>query len=487
MIVTAARRRAVLLSGLALLGGLLAVQSGSPATSAGPFCAPTGLDVNTFQPPGATGDWLESDNWSDGVPDNTEAATGYVCIPAGKTALMTESGTEARLQLIDVAGGLQISQGNKLFVYGDQATRPSTFRPGSVVSLNTSTLGGPGRVDVLGTMRWTSTINGASTITSRPCRLVPDCAGPAPVGERGLLVVGDTGKLIINGRGVNLVDQYRIRVHGLVRLVNQGYIAADRGTSFELRKRTAGTKVGRLRISNDGGYYEGQTFYGQTMLSAFLNRGLLIKDGGTGSSVVAATYTLGKGGGVRVERGTLDITTDEPQLVEVAKGRTFGDGGCASYDAYACSVQVGAAGDGLNPQRSSFTASKKSAAKVRLYELGSAPAGSIGTAVRIHAKKLKATAKKPAILNLRLDDSILGGKTWKQVKVLRRPNSGGSYQVVPKCTKSGKPPAGSKACVDRRKKAGSSRNVFGVGDPAGSKLDVVMVIRTTGTSRWVAR
>ena len=61
-----------------------------------------------------------------------------------------------------------------------------------------------------------------------------------------------------------------------------------------------------------------------------------------------------------------------------------------------------------------------------------------------------------------------------------------SYVKLRACLANGNPPSGQVTCVDRRGLAGSSRNVFDDEGP-GNAPDVLMVVRTLTTSRWVGR
>lgn len=83
---------------------------------------------------------------------------------------------------------------------------------------------------------------------------------------------------------------------------------------------------------------------------------------------------------------------------------------------------------------------------------------------------------------MRFDATVLNGKRWGAVRIYRKAGTA-PYRLVKACTSTGRPRAGEIACVDRRGLAGSSRNVA---NTSGAP-DVVMVIRTTRTSRWTAR
>ncbi|MDQ3628399.1 MAG: hypothetical protein M3419_06270 [Actinomycetota bacterium] len=476
----------------AAVGGLLAAPllwgaAVAPAPAAGGFCSmdgQPGLVTNRWIGSGG-GLWVDDANWSTGsAPNMLDGDTAYACINAGGTVRMRE-GESANMQAIDVAAGttLQLDTGSMLYVEGDQSTRPSTVRRGATVNL-LGTLGGPGRINLAGHLTWTSTRFGASTITTRKCALFatndPDVCDSAVSGPPGLLSVRDTGTLRIPGRGVNLFDEYQLEVRGAVRLAGaEAYVAADRGTAVELRPQLDGTGVGRLVIANDGGWYEGRTRNGLNDLSTFVNEGLLLKRGTSGTSVIAASYERVGGGAVRVVTGTLALPAKTDQPVDVSPESTYGSGRCGD-----------GAGAGYGCQPVTFARDKQLAslqvpaqdadgATVTLDELAPSTATTLGVPLRVHAEGLVASRVAPARLLMRYDATILAERTWEDLNVLRRADGTRAYRLVLACLGDGRPPLGSVACVDRRGLTGSSRTLNGG--------DVVMVIRTTATSRWVAR
>ena len=159
----------------------------------------------------------------------------YVCIPAGGTPVIG-AGQEAQLVALDVAadGELKVEAGGKLFLYGGALT-PSTIR--GRVDVIGATFGGPARVDVSGSLNMRSLGPSApATITTRECASYPDCAVPGLpiIGAKGRIVVEDEGVVDVSGGRVNLADQFRIVVHGLLRVHDDGFLAADHGTRLEL-------------------------------------------------------------------------------------------------------------------------------------------------------------------------------------------------------------------------------------------------------------
>lgn len=455
---------------------LTGVVSSPPAEAAPGFCALTGMQKNTWT--GAAGDglWDTGGNWSLGrAPNFTDGATGYVCINAGSTVTM-RAGESAELQAFDVASGttLKLDTGSVLLVQGSQVTRPSYLRSGTTTLLK-GALGGPGRIELLGKMTWASSPTGASTISTRRCGLGGTC-GAAVNGQRGLLVVGNRGLIDVTPLGVNLTDEYQLRVHGTVKLRGQGYVSADRGTSLELLPKLNTAGVGTLLITNNGGWYEGRTLYGVTALSTVVNGGLIRKSAGTGTSVVVGTYTRVGTGAIRVDRGTLSMPEGVDHDAIVGASDTYGFGAC-STDTFGCQPVA----DAQSPQTGSISvpSTDGNGAGIELLLDGAGPPGTIGERVYAGASGLEATATNPAVMQLRYDTSVLGGKSWSQIIVDRAPGQTTTFAPVPACQLNGTPPSGNVSCVDRRGQATSSRTL--------ADGDAVMVIRTTGFSRWRAR
>ncbi len=471
----------------ALAAVVLAALTGSvlipPAAALPSYCSLSWPGQERFEWDGGGGDgqWSTAANWSNNLePNLSYGSSGYVCIPSWATVTMGR-GTQGDIQAFDVQGGatLRLATGSKLYVHGDQSTRPSILRPTAKMYLS-GAFGGPGRLDLLGTMWWRSTDFGASTIATRNCSLGATCEGPV-TGAAGLLEVGDTGLVHIDERGVNLQDQYRIVVRGQVRLRNQGYIAADRGTAFELAAKSAAPGVGALVIANDGGYYEGRTLNGITALSSLVNGGRIVKTAGAGTSVVSATYSRTSAGRLQVSSGSLAFPDGTTQSAITAAGRSWGSGRCADA-AYAC-TPVTDVGVDVQNQSLQVPSTDTNGATVQVTEVTGGPADRIGSQVQLHATGLEATPAAPAVVTLRYDSSLLNGKTWERIRIYRRADGTTAYVEVPSCDSEGRPPVGSVGCVDRRGLATSSRNVA---EPGGA-VDVIMVVRTTATSRWVGR
>jgi hypothetical protein len=466
-------RTLAVLAGL-LLGGLVPTgATTAPAGAAGAFCGyqgEPGVDVFRWDGGGDGVSWEDGLNWEgDAEPDNTFAASGYVCLDADGPVRLG-AGVEARLQAIDVAAGttLRIVDGGKLFVYGDQTDRVSTFRRGSVVLLERSTLGGPGQVDVEGRMIWRSLPSGAATITTNPCDVgVPGCITAAT----GRLTISDTGRLQVDGRGVNLFTRYRIIVRGRMTLAGESYVAADRGTALELRARTALPGVGVLDLRNDGGVYEGITRDDPT-LADVINGGLILKSGGAGTSAITGDYRVVGNGRVQVDRGTLALPTGSVEAAQVDGGASYGTGQCPNLG-----MQCTPTTDPDDPSlyRALVPTADGDGALVSVEEGVGSPGGRLDRPVRIVARGL--SRGSVLRLTLRYDDSVVGSRTKWTIRIYRIPAGSSTELAVPSCRSNGAfPSAGSVACVWRQRSS----------DFGG---DLVMTVRNRSKflSRWVGR
>ena len=456
-----------------------------------------GLTLNVWQglgvTPGADDQWESDDNWSLGIAP-VRLEDPYVCIPAGGLPVI-RAGEEAQLLALDVAanGVLEVDPGGELFLYGPQVT-PSTIR--GRVEVSEAALGGPGRVDVLGTLALRSLDPSApTTITTRECAYFPGpyrlgeepCIPGIPIlGGKGQIVVGDEGVVDVSGGKVILGDQYQLRVHGLLRVHDDGLLAADHGTRLDLLPRTwPNSGTGTLRFEDDGDYLEGNNFFGIADLGTVVNKGRIVKTGGTGTSIVTAAYSQPAPGAVTVSSGTLLLPSGSTTAATVGGGGAFGSGRCLLPGQAGCQPQT----FDLDQQNVRFQVptTDGSGASVLIQELTTtSSAADIGFPVEAHATGLSSTSADPAILSLRYDERLLGGRGWTSVNVFRRADGTTSYVALQPCLANGNPATGQVACVDRRGLAESSRNVVDAEGP-GNAPDVIMVIRTTGTSRWVAR
>lgn len=477
------RLRTALVAALLVMTGLLTLQATTAAQATEPACTPpsgSGLVVNQWVGSDAGGSWDVPANWSLGTAPDMLSGAELVCIDISGTVTMAPlGGIEARIAAFDIGGAttLDIGEGDKLFANGAQDVVSSIARPGTTIRLRGGTLGGTGRIDLGGLLEWTSLPPPAvSTITSRPCSLEEAdpvlCPGPALPGEdRGVLHVLVGGLALINGQNVNLFDEYRIEVSGTLRLLGgASFVAADHGTALEV---LAG---GTFDVHNDGGWYEGRDPFGLP-LSSIENAGSVVKSAGPGTSNLYAAFPGGQAGSVRVEAGVLALPDGIVSAVHVGPNRSYASGRCGgaagAFD-YGCRPVA----DGQDKQTAlvRVPSADSSGAGVLLGEAARTIAG-FGREFRVESSGLVASRHHPALLELRYDASVRGTRKPGQVDVLHK-HGASTFTTLPTCTSTDRVPAHSLACVDR---AGSGHSrVLGDGD-------LLMVVRTTVFSRWVAR
>lgn len=466
----------VLLLVLPFLAGTHAAEATS--TSALPaFCtlAPT---ANIWHGTAAD-DWEANANWSTGTSPHTKGGNRNVCIPAGNE-LRVQGGQEAHLRTVDIRGTLTVDQGGKLFLFGDRTRdQDSVVRGTGLLDVTAGTLGGIAKLHVLGTVTLTSNATFASTLLVRECTYFPgatnpypgeeDCTPPAtPVaGPKGLIEVAKSGVLDVVGGGINLGDQFQVRVRGLLAVHPGAYIAADHGTRLEL----AG---GTLRFEGDGGYLEGKikADTGISEMSTLVNHGLIEKTGGGGRTLISATYSQSSPGKVSVDTGELLLPDGPATPASVAGGVTYGTGKCADPNSPTCMPTT----TRRFKQSAQFRvpAGDTDRANVVVRKLlEKSSTADLGRPFVVHATQLSATAVDPAVITMRFDATVLNGKTSATVRIFHKSGTA-PYLRVKDCAADNSPPPGEVACVDR----GASH------DEAG---DAVMAIRTVETSRWVGR
>ncbi|MEI2777493.1 MAG: hypothetical protein V9G19_16245 [Tetrasphaera sp.] len=471
----------------AIVAGSALVLGAAPSQADAGYCNLTGMTKYRWTSTATSGTgtlWSVASNWSPAhVPGQGDMATGYVCIPAGRTVI-ADAYVSAHIQAIDIAGTarLTLQRGSKLYVFGSKTTRPSYFRQGSNVTVSGATLGGTGAYVVSGQLKWNSeSAGGTSTILSRPCRMTNTCSGTLPSGGGGQLTVTDSGTLAIaqgaTSPGVQLRDQFRLVVRGQATIHPDGYVAADDGTVTELRPREDGAGLGQLTINGNGGFYQGFLFPALG-LPKLVNEGRLIKASGVGNSTMEVTYqriptVVGVliAGEAQVDSGSLSLPGGAPVPALVAGSASLSTGTCHVYgcapvptgtDTLITTVQV----PGTDTNGATMTIAETT-------ETG--PAGSFTPPARLQAAGLDASLAAPAVLTLKYDKKVIGTRAIADIGVWRKPESATSYTKVVNCN-TGAIPAGQTACVDRR--------------PTWSKKvngDAYLTVRTTGFSRWVAR
>jgi hypothetical protein len=340
-----------------------------------------------------------------------------------------------------------------------------------------------------------------STVNSRPCQFDAsdpsfDCGVLNP--DPGLLVVAKGAKLLVHGDGagvpdyLSLQDQIVVENRGLFSIAGTGYVGADDGTVLKNRRTSA--YVGTFRIRNDRGYYQGFTAadLGYAVpRSRFDNNGNVVKDRGTGTSILDADFRRLTGGKVIVRSGTLTITSDyagTPTVAGDVKGGTrMGNGGGDACFAKgddltgACDRVVPTAED---PQVATVQLTKSSTkvTPVAIQEESPKPVTDQSGVIEIKAPRALrqglATYDKPMRFRIYLqldpgDDPVAIAQT---TPVWRNPDGSAPAYVLPACPTHQRPTKARKSCVARTLSVNETNALGG--------NDVVFVISTVQNSRW---
>jgi hypothetical protein len=442
-----------LLAVLLVVAGLVTLPA--PPSVAVPECrwAARGYDVNLWL--GGAGTWADATKWSKGRAPGV-GNRDYACIPQGSAVVVDPTTPRLDLNLLELGLGsrLTLSPGTSLFVWGDQDDVRSITKRDSIVEVDGATLGGGGRLHVIGTLDMHSSAGGS------PALLTTMPAGSTYSGKPGILEIGDAGTLDLRGpEPVRLSTRYLVDVHGRARTLDRSGILADNGTTMMLQPHYRGPGVGKLILLNAGDFARGSRA-GIDVPPTFVNRGRIAKRG-TGLTEIEGRY--------------------------FGNGKTSGDaGGNGAMLIPPLSFEKTAGGDirltEKNPQvaKITFPAIDADGADATIEPLtGVDVPGAVGYPMKVHATGLVANVADPAVIELRYDASLFGGKgepTADPAALTVRHADGPDayYTEVPLCLGgSADIPLGAFACVD----------------PDNSRVDddgnVVMVVRTTITSRWI--
>jgi hypothetical protein len=339
-------------------------------------------------------------------------------------------------------------------VWGDQEELRSVVRSDAVLEVDGATLGGGGRLQVIGTVDVHRAADGTpAALSSRPV------SSPSK-GRTGLLEIADQGVLDVHGAGdVRLARKYVVDVRGLVQLRESAGLVADNGTTMLLQQHAYGSGVGRLLIRNDRGFVTGHRA-GIKRPAIFVNEGRIVKRDSQGTSRIDGTYL---GDGPIIEKSGDVVYQLRPPETE-----TCGD-----------PVSCGGTPTAQVPQTASvdlpITDLDEATVKIDPLEHESVP-GAIGVPVKVHATGLQATFADPVVIELRYDSTLFTSTTPPpdpaRLVVGHADGPGATYADIPVCA--GRDiPLGAFACLD-------------VGASHTEGRDVVLVIRTVDTSRWIA-
>ena len=435
----------------ATLGALPA----SPASSLPPQCrwASRGYDVNLWL--GGPGSWSDATKWSkQQVPGL--ATRDYACIPQGSDVVIDDQSPRVDLDLLELGRGarLTLRPGTALYLWADQNEFRSITKRDSVIELDGATLGGGGRLHVIGTLdAHESTTGSPAVLTTRP-------EDSSYAGPRGILEIGDEGLLDVHGSSsLRLSTAYIVDVHGKARLRDKAGLVADHGTTFMLQPHYFGSGLGKLVILNDGDFKVGRTA-GVETLPTFVNRGRIAKRGQGLSSIQGTYYGAdGKLSGDAGGNGAFLI----PPVVAYEDTESSGTS-TSAQDPQVASIRLPA----TDPDGAEATIEPLDGVQV---------SGALGVPMKVHATGMLASVADPAVIELRYDASLFAGPgalpadpQVLEVKHAEGPKA--TYSVIPTCLGLGAMPLGATSCLDRS----ASRTEDG---------GVVMVVRSTTTSRWI--
>jgi hypothetical protein len=358
---------------------------------------------------------------------------------------------------LGLSARLTLRPGTALYLWGDQDIMRSITKRGSVIEADGATLGGGGRLHVIGTL----TIH--QSTTGSPALLTTHPDSDSYTGPAGILEIGDEGTLDVRGSSdVRIANDYIVDIHGRARLRDRAGLVADHGTTFMLQKHYYGPGVGRLVILNDRGFLEGQAV-GSEPLATFVNRGRLVKRESKGTSRIRARYV--DAGDIRVQSGTLVLP--HKKVTPSVYGPAITPG---------CPPTIPCTDPQQNAQLHAPASDTDGVTDVTIEELVSEPVkGTVGFPMKVHADDLDATVADPAVIQLRYNLAVFkGAGRAADLATLTVAHANGPddpFVVIPSCEGTGIP-LGAFACLDRA----ASRKRDGA---------VVLVVRTTDTSRWV--
>ena len=441
---------------------LLAVLATLAATALAPLPASTGVTATGCTATraaatewlGGAGSWSDATKWSGGQVPGIDDRSDEACIPPGAEVVLDLATRRVDLAVLELGRGsrLSLQPGTSLFVWGDQSTVRSVTRPRSVVEVDGATLGGAGRLRVMGTLVVHRSASGRrADLTTRPI-------GSPVTGQPGILEIDDRGTLRVDGTGnVRLAQQYVVDVRGRTLLREDGGLVANHGTSFLLQRKFRTRGVGKLVILNDRGFAEG-AWEGVKELATLVNKGLIVKRDSTGTSEIVATY-IDEG---RAVARTGELELPDPEILPPPTDTCGSPATCNPAQEGDLLIPV------TDPDGADFSVEPLDGVVVK---------GAVGVPMKVHATDLDATLADPAVIELLYDRSLFNaaGVAADPAKrtVAHADGPDDPYVDIPVCA--GRSiPLGAVACLDRQ----ASFKTAGT---------VKFVIRTVDTSRWVVR
>jgi hypothetical protein len=483
------------LMGLVLLAAVLPPTQASAEPSAEPDCvAPPELVVNRWVGQTAAdevGLWTNDSNWSRGKAPGRRATKQLVCIrTSARIVIPVGAELQVHVGAIDIGSGpdgpadVVVLKSNGLYVEARPRKVKSQVRPGSRLRVKGGALGGRGLILVTGEVVLDTNEGQTGVLTTRQCGSVPapgSCVTPPPAAKRvGTLQVTGGGRFRVN-HGVTLVtDGYDVIVAGgqLLFQGTGGRVVADNGTSLTLRQARGATEASTptLVFDNDGGWYVGSDPFGLPVTEVALNRAVIAKEMGEGTSSIQGSVTARNEVRAHVTSGSLAIAGNRLGAVTTTlqPASTYTSGTCTLDPDPAKGCTPEATTSDVLVTSIKLPGAADDAAQVIVEEVRT-DATALRAGTKIRSAGLDVSRDDPVLLELRLDASAVGGRTPATAEVAV--GSSGTYQNLGDCTASGAVPDPVARCVDRR--PGQSR--------FETDGDLVMVVRILHSSRYIIR
>jgi hypothetical protein len=475
------------------VGVLLCAATMAPVTAAQPGrqtpCGPTppGLVPNVWQRqmlPHHTGVWSNPRNWSRNHAPGPGDFKQFVCIrTAAKIVMLNGEGLLVQVGAIDIggtsAGDAQIVllPTNTLLVWSPARKVVSKVASGSRLRLKGAALGGGGRIEIRGELDLDAAPGRPNVLTTHGCGTVaypaPGSCPTAP-GKTGTAVVEPGGLMLVNGGPTTVRDGYQVEVSGgqLVMAGLDGQVSAEAGTGLTLDASHSEPVTPALEFHNDGGWYAGADPYALLSPTRVSIDGAVVKKvTGEGTSAIQGAVTASRRVQADVRSGTLAIAgIDSSQIESVLTAHSsYSTGSCApDSGAYGCTPIATV----TDAQIATVTVPGhvSTPTTLRIREVATSEEA-IGDATVIEGSPPPVTRKRPLVLELRYDASVIGALDAQtgQVEVAQKK----TYRPLPDCTSGGRIRNHQSGCVDR------ARSHI---DPDG---DLVMVVRTLHFSRYI--
>ncbi len=457
---------------------LLAALGASPAVAA-PVGACEG-DVPSgkvrYEWDGGAGDglWKTNDNWEVwgpggtslprkapnyvGTPATDDSLAGLVCImPDAATTIALDDEVNPHVAAIEVGGDvtLNASVNARVWVYGAASEYESRFHEGSVFNHRGGVLGGPGTIRMDGFLRWGQLGSPVTSLDHDLCaeltalgQAVDACDGVSTAVRTGVLRVGASGEVLVDGRGVNLDDGYRIEVasDGELRIAGQGYVAADRDTQITVE---AG---GLLDFAGDSSVFEGNAnSQPATDLAEVVNHGTVRKSLGAGRSSLNVLFS--GPGTIDVKQGGLSIAGGMPDTAQadLAPGARIGTGTCGDAGPAAAPTQVCTPETSASDPQLAVLSPQLGAQDITVHErVAIEPGGDLQPAVEVKAADETAAVEVPSTIDFEFDDAIPDRPARAEIAIFHR-RPGLSPQRIPLCGTGGRMPAATTSCLIGRR------------------------------------